>query len=113
MLKFEKGRRKREDVEELRRACCEVGHLGTPGFRDATSGDTVLHIVVRNSLLSTLKFIATQLDGVSEEYFAEENRCRDTAVHVAIKANLVEAVRLLLPKCGRNFPRNGCEVSGR
>lgn len=111
LQKFEKGKRKREDVEDLRRVCCEVGHLGTPGYRDADTGDTVLHIVVRKSLLSTLKFIVTQLHGVSEEYFAEENRSGDTAVHVAVKANHVEAVRLLLPKCGASYPRNGCEVS--
>ena len=111
LQKFEKGKRKKEEIEDLRSICCEVGHLGTPGFRDADTGDTVLHIVVRKSLLSTLKFIATQLDGVSEEHVAEENRSGDNAVHVAIKANDVEAVKLLLPKCGQNFPRNRCKVS--
>ena len=39
-----------------------------------------------------------------------ENRHGDTAVHLAIKANNVEAVRMLLPKCGEEFPRKGCEA---
>ena len=65
--------------------------------------------MVRESLLSTLKFITTQLGGeISDSFIAEENRSGDTAVHVAIKANNVEAVRMLIPICGKNFPRNRC-----
>ena len=99
LQKFEKGKRKKDDIEEL------VRLLGTNGFRDADTGDNVLHIAVRNSLLSTLKFISTQLLGIPEDSLNVENRHGDTAVHLAIKANNVETVRMLLPKCGESFPR--------